>query len=51
MVLKMTFCDELLIADLTLVVALPEMTLEVDVQVAFLSEFIATKVALIWLDP
>lgn len=31
MVLKMTFCDELLIADLTLVVALPEMTLKVDV--------------------
>jgi hypothetical protein len=49
-VLQVPLCDKLLRADLTLVVAVAEMRLEVDVEVPFLCEFVAAELALVGLD-
>jgi hypothetical protein len=51
MVLQMTFGNELKIANLAHVVPLPQVTLHMHVQVAFLGELASTVLAYIGLDP
>lgn len=51
MVFKVPFGDKVLGANLALIVAMTIMGLQMHIQVAFLCEFVSTKVAAIGLDP
>ena len=51
MVFKVTLCDELLIANLTLVIAVSKVALQVNIKVSLLSKLVSTIRAFVWLDP
>ena len=49
-ILQMSFCDELLPANLTRIVSLAEVAFQMHIEISLFSELIATKVALIGLN-
>jgi hypothetical protein len=51
MVFQVSFGDKVLGADFALIVAVTIVRLQMNIQVAFLCEFVSTKVAAIGLDP
>lgn len=50
MIFQVSLCDKMLTADLTLVIPLAEVALQVNIKVSLFCEFVSTELALIWLD-